>query len=201
MKRFILFSQPSDNNKKELVSKLFPNEIKNKVMAYLPVEGHLSKQKYTDYWHQLATENNSDFVFVDNMIGGEESKIDEANILLITGGNTFDLLNNLRNSGLDKAIVKFSKKDEFVLSGFSAGAIVLSPNINIASQPSGVDPTDLVDENLVGLTDLTGLNIIDFEVWPHFYEEYDRKTFEEYKKISSNKVVTLGDNEILVVEK
>lgn len=201
MKRIILFSQPSENNFEELVKNLFPRELENKIMAYMPTNGHLSKQKHTDYWCNLAEKNNCKFVFVDNMILGEESKIENANILLITGGYTFELLNNLRNSKLDKAIINFAKNENFVLAGFSAGAIVLSPNINIASQPSGIDPTDMMDENLVGVTDMTGLNIIDFEIWPHFYAEYDQKTLENYQKICPNKVVALGDDEIKIVER
>ena len=201
MKRIILFSQPTEKNIDELSKNLFPLELKNKIMAYMPTNGHLSKQKYTDYWQKLALDNNCKFVFVDNMILGEENKIDNANILLITGGNTFELLNNLRNSKLDKAVVNFSKKDNFIIAGFSAGAIVLSPNINIASQPSGIDPTDMMDENLVGVTDMTGLNIIDFEVWPHFYAEYDQKTLDNYQNNCPNKVVTLGDDEMKLVEK
>ena len=201
MKRIVLFSQPSENNMDKLIKNLFPQEMENKVIAYMPTDGHLTKQKYTDYWCILAEKNNCKFVFVDNMILGEESKIENSNILLITGGNTFELLNNLRNSKLEKAIINFAEKEEFVLAGFSAGAIVLSPNINIASQPSGIDPTDMMDENLVGVTDMTGLNIIDFEVWPHFYAEYDQKTLDKYQNMCPNKVVTLGDNEIRVVEK
>lgn len=201
MKRIILFSQPTEKNIGKIVKNLFPQEMENKVMAYMPTNGHLTKQKYTDYWQKLAEENNCRFEFVDNMIMGEEGKIDNANILLITGGNTFELLNNLRNSKLDRAIINFAKKENFVICGFSAGAIVLSPNINIASQPSGIDPTDLADENLVGITDMTGLNIIDVEVWPHFYKEYDQQTLNKYKENCLNEVVILGDDEVVVIDK
>jgi len=70
---------------------------------------------------------------------------------MITGGNTFTLLNQLRLSGLEETVKKFWQKGGVVLSGFSAGAIVLTPRIDVASQPSGIDPTDMADENLVGI--------------------------------------------------
>ena len=200
VKRIVLFSQPSPKNIGELEKNIFVTDMENKVVAYIPANGHLTKQIHTDYWSDMADRNKAEFVFVDNMQKGEEEKINRANILIISGGNTYELLNNLKISGLDKAIINFAKKENFVLAGFSAGAIVMSPQINIAGEPSGIDPTDLMDENLVGLTDLTGLNIIDFEVWPHYYEEYDKERLDQYQEKCPNKVMTLGDDEVKVVE-
>ncbi len=73
--------------------------------------------------------------------------------MVITGGNTFKLLDNLRKSGLDKAIKEFSNKSEFVLAGLSAGALVLTPTIEVCNLPN-------YDESTVGIDDFTGLNII-----------------------------------------
>lgn len=201
MKRIILFSQPTERNLSVLSEKLFPKELGDKVFAYMPANGHLTAQKYTDFWKEIANKNEAEFIFIDNMEKGEEVKLGRANVLMITGGNTFELLNNLRNSGLDRAVIEFSKKESYVLAGFSAGAIVLGPKIDIAKQPSGVDPTDMVDENLVGLTDLTGLKILDFEVWPHFYEKNDIKTVTEYRWNTDHEVKTIRDDELVVIEK
>ena len=114
-------------------------------------------------------------------------------MLVISGGNTYELLNDLRKTGLDKAIIEFSKKDEFVLSGFSAGACVLTPTIAIAGQGTGADV------NEVDLKDLTGLNIVDFEVYPH-YENGDEETYEEYSKQSPNKVKKITDQEFIKLD-
>lgn len=50
----------------------------------------------------------------------------------------------LRQSGLDKSIKQFLNKPDFVLSGFSAGALVLTPNIKICNLPG-------FDENMIEL--------------------------------------------------
>lgn len=178
---------------------MFPKEIGDKVLAYIPSDGHKTKEKYTEFWKEWTNKNGAEFIFVDNMETGEEEKIRKANIVLISGGNTFELLNNLRNSGLDKELIDFVKRDDVVLAGFSAGAIVMTPRINIASMPSGIDPTDMIDVNLVGIEDLTGLNILDFEVLPHFYEETDKRTWENYQSICPNKVITIKDDEVRVI--
>ena len=202
MKRVVLFSMPTDANKAKLAEALFPSEMREKRLAYMPSNGHNTKQVYTDYWKAFATDNKAEFVMVDNMLdrsAGEGKKILWANILLISGGNTFELLNNLRQSGLDSEVVEFAKKKGFVLAGFSAGAIVLTPTIEVASVPSGNDSEDLVDQNLVGIKDLTGLGIIDFEVFPHYVEDKDKGTLESYRSKSGYEVKEITDDGVIVL--
>ena len=171
MKRIILFSTPTENNTKTLLNLIFPNSIKNKVFAYMPSDGANCPQKYIDEWKRYAQEYKTEFRYIDNSkekSTEEVKKLHGSNILVITGGNTFKLLDNLRKSGLDNAIKKLASKEEFVLAGFSAGALVLTPTIKVCNLPN-------YDENLVGITDLVGLNLVDFEVFPH-YEETQHKS-------------------------
>ena len=206
MERLILFSQPTEQNSEKLFAHLFPEEMKGVRFAYMPSNGRNSQHKYSDYWKTVAEARGFDFVFIDNTAEAEDAleearKLDSANILLITGGNTFELLHNLRKSGLDQAIKNFRNKDQHVIAGFSAGAIVLSPRIDAASQPTGIDPTDLRDENLVGISDLTGLGIVEFEIFPHYYEESDRAVLDNYQQQTSHEVKALGDDELLILDK
>ncbi|MFA6519033.1 MAG: Type 1 glutamine amidotransferase-like domain-containing protein [Candidatus Shapirobacteria bacterium] len=206
-KRLVLFSQPSPTVFEKLKTILFPEYLTDRVFAYMPSDGSADEAnaKYNPIWQEFATSNNAQFVFINNSKRGKESEIEKqkamsANILIISGGNTFTLLNHLKLSGLGDTIKEFWQKDNIVLSGFSAGAIVLTPKIDIASQPSGLNPEDMSDENLVGITDLTGLNIIDFEIWPHYYEEFDKNTLEKYQSTSPNKIKTVGDEEVIVID-
>lgn len=48
----------------------------------------------------------------------EKDKLLNADVSLISGGNTFQLLSNLRESGLDSVIVKLSHKQDVTLAGF-----------------------------------------------------------------------------------
>lgn len=199
MERLILFSQPTEQNSLELTKALFPVELKGGEFAYMPSDGRNTKQVYTDHWRSIAEEKGFRFVFIDNMQEGEDAlteaeKVLSADILLISGGNTFELLDNLRKSGLDNTILEFRKKQQHVLSGFSAGAIVLTPRIDVASEAGG-------DENVVGITDLAGLGLIDFEVFPHYNELTDTTILEEYRQKSPYKVKALTDDELLVIDK
>lgn len=115
-----------------------------------------------------------------------------SNIQLISGGNTDKLLYYLRRLGLDKAIIQFWEKGGVVLSGFSAGAIVLTPSVETAT--TGVD-----EREELGLTDLRGLGIVPFHVWPH-YDASQYAELQEYRSKHNVEVRTIGDEECLVVE-
>lgn len=197
-RRIVLFSQPSPQVFDQLASALFPDYITSPIFAYMPSEGDSKdNEKYTPIWQDFAARNHSQFIFVDNSQRGDKAaveaqKILSANILLITGGNTFALMNHLRLSGLDEVTKQFWQKDNTVLSGFSAGAIVLSPSIDIAGLVG--------DINHVGLTKIAGLNITDFEFWPHFDPQRDKEILEKYQQNCRHAIMTASNEEIKVVD-
>ncbi|MBI2420935.1 MAG: Type 1 glutamine amidotransferase-like domain-containing protein [Candidatus Levybacteria bacterium] len=196
MKRIILFSTPTPSNLDKILSLVFPKEIEHKVFAYMPSDGANCPQKYRDEWKGYAKKHGAKFVYVDNSkenASDEVNKLIGANILIITGGNTFKLLDNLRKSGLDKAIKKFSFKSEFVLAGFSAGALVLTPTIEVCNLTN-------YDKNEVGLKDLTGLGVVNFEVFPHYSEQKHNALLNEYKTHAKNEVKEITNEDRIVLD-
>jgi peptidase E len=199
-KRLVLFSQPSPTVWEKLDVALFPEYLRDRVFAYMPSEGDAveANAQFTPLWEEYTEKNHAKLVFIDNSKRGSEAKIEteklkSADILVITGGNTFKLLNHLRKSGLDKAIIEFWKKDGVVLAGFSAGAIVLSPSIETARTGCG-------DVDALGLTDLSGLRIVDFEIWPH-YEHGQSQEAADYKSKSSRDLKLIGNEEVIIINK
>ena len=194
MKKIILFSQATEKNREQILDLIFPQEIKNKILAYVPSDGANCPQKYIDEWIDYAKDYKAEFNLINNSTDSpeEKEKLDKANILVITGGNTFTLLRNLKKSGLDKSIKDFVLKKEFVLAGFSAGAIVLTPTISICGLPG-------YDENLVELKDLTGFNLVGFEVFPH-YSDDKIEILQKYRATTKNEVKTITNDEFIVIE-
>lgn len=197
MRRIILFSTPTETNIQKMLDAFFPAELVTKVFAYMPSDGANTSQKYTDRAKDWAHERGASFLYINNALTGSEAlkeikKLEQATILCITGGNTFTLLRNLKRSGLDKAVISFTKKPEFVLGGFSAGALVLTPTIKVCE-------TDNYDENLVGLEDLTALGIVDFEVFPHYEEEHEEQ-IQKYERDTGLTLRRVPDEEIIVID-
>ena len=104
------------------------------------------------------------------------SAISQCDIIYISGGNTFYLLNELRKSRVWQAIKNAVKAGKIYI-GESAGATVAAPDTRYAT---------LMDENSAKTSDFTGLNLVDFCVVPHFgCEPFTQATHEIMEKFGN----------------
>ena len=112
----------------------------------------------------------------------------ESDLIYLSGGNTYYFLKHIRESGFDHELREFIARGG-ILAGHSAGAIVLSPNINTAGFPE-----EDRDDNDVGLVNMKAMNIFDFEVFPH-YEDLHlyNNALREYTRQSGSLVYALED--------
>ena len=131
-------------------------------------------------------ENNIKTLNLDKPVSFEE--VENFDVIYVCGGNTFYLLKKVRETGFDKVIIEFAKTDKLYF-GVSAGSILVCPNIDIASP---------FDENDVSLTDLTGLNLTDVIVSPHYKDE-EKTIIEDFRKKSQYEVAPLTDEQALLV--
>ncbi|HQM18896.1 MAG TPA: Type 1 glutamine amidotransferase-like domain-containing protein [Candidatus Paceibacterota bacterium] len=123
-------------------------------------------------------------------LGNEKFTTDkEYDVVFVCGGNTFDYLDRVRKTGLDKFIVDFSKKENSVYVGVSAGSILAGPDIAIAGDE---------DSNDIGLTDLRGLCLTDFIVYPHYRKEL-KTQLDEFKKRNGYPIIELEDNQAVIL--
>ncbi|WP_103644761.1 Type 1 glutamine amidotransferase-like domain-containing protein [Campylobacter concisus] len=104
------------------------------------------------------------------------SAISQCDIIYVSGGNTFYLLNELRKSRAAQAIKNAVKAGKIYI-GESAGAIVAAPDTRYAT---------LMDENSQNMSDFTGLNLVDVYVVPHFgCEPFAEATHEIMEKFGN----------------
>ena len=183
MSRLLLFSELTNTNKTRICEELFKGMNDRKTLAYMPSGGVRGAESYVAVWKSIAMEYDVGFKVIDNSSSDSEErdKLRGSHALLISGGNTFQLLYNLRQSGLDREIVDFSHKQDVLIAGFSAGALVLTPTIEICNLPG-------FDKNLVGLKELNGLGIIDFEIFPHYDERLHKDILAGYRNTARNHV-------------
>lgn len=94
-----------------------------------------------------------------------------SDIIFLGGGNTYYFLKRLKLSGMFEELKKFVKRGG-VLAGLSAGGIIMTKNIKTAGFPE-FDRDDN-DENL---RNLTALNLVDFDFFPHYRnsKRYDKE--------------------------
>ena len=113
--------------------------------------------------------------------GEMQEKMNKAKVIVCAGGNTFYLLYHMKKSGFDTLLPSLLQKG-IIYVGSSAGSCVCSPDISYVKDED--DPT-LAPE----LKDYSGLNLVNFEIYPHCTEEI----------LSTPEKIYLHDNQAIVV--
>jgi len=118
-------------------------------------------------------------------------KLSATDVIYVDGGNTFYLLSWVRKSGFDKALQEFLERGG-VYVGVSAGSYIACPTIEMANWKRP-------DRNLVGLADLTSLNLISFLLTAHY--TVDSETSIRQGSIKSGyPTVALSDGQAVLVD-
>lgn len=118
--------------------------------------------------------------------------IDGADVVLVAGGDTFYLMEKLKESGADKVIKEFIEKDGIYI-GSSAGSIVCCPTIEGAEE---FDDPRLAPE----LDNFDGMGVFKDVIIPHTHKEkYFERVKRATKKLESKgyKVHLLTDDDVL----
>jgi dipeptidase E len=121
----------------------------------------------------------------------EKDELKNTDVIFVFGGNTFDYLDRIRKTGLDKAIKNFVKKGGVYL-GLSAGSYVACPTIEAATWKHA-------DRNTIGLKNLRGLNLVPFLITAHFENKY-REIVEQAAKTTKYPIIALTDKQAVLVK-
>lgn len=119
--------------------------------------------------------NNKNIKHFNNLLSNHD-------IIFFAGGNTFELVHSIRSNKLDKIIKKYKNNKIFI--GESAGAIVLTKTINMASIPKRD-----ADVNSIKTKYINGLNLVDFEISPHCIN--NRQDIQELRQDFSQRKIPI----------
>jgi dipeptidase E len=145
----------------QLLDKAFQELLgkKNPVVTFIPSSSYLSQQEFKNFVKHYSKFKITRFIHFpvdvpfDRIIFQEVMKSDAIHM---AGGNTFYFLNSLRKANMIPALRKFVEKGG-VLSGLSAGAILMTENIEMAGYPD-FDR----DENNVNIKNLSSIGLVNF---------------------------------------
>lgn len=88
-----------------------------------------------------------------------QSKLTNNDMIYVTGGNSFFLLQELKRTGADRIIREAVNSGKLYI-GESAGAVVTAPNIGYIQKMDSI-------KKAPELTDCNALNLVDFHPVPH----------------------------------
>lgn len=190
--KLVLYSGGDDKDNQQL-DRGFVDLIgkKNPVVTFIPSSSYLSDQEFKVFVRHYSRYKITKFIHFpidmpfDRIMFQEVMRSDAIHM---GGGNTFYFLNSLRKAKLLKDLKIFVERGG-VLTGLSAGAIMMTENIEMAAYPE-FDR----DENIVGLKNLSALNLVDFAFFPHFKNSarYD-VAFKRYSKMKKKVIYACPD--------
>lgn len=171
---------------------------KSPVVTFIPSSSYLSEQEFKAFVRHYSRFKISRFIHFpvdvpfDRIIFQEVMRSD---VIHLAGGNTFYFLNSLRKAKLLPELRKYAEKGG-ILTGLSAGAILMTENIDMAAYPD-FDR----DENHVNLKNLAALNLLNFAFFPHFKNSarYDA-AFRKYSRVKKKVIYACPDGAGIVID-
>jgi dipeptidase E len=185
----LILSGGGDVEKVKTIDSFFANRInKEKVLIYIPVAMEESCFTYEECYKWFSkTYSEYGIHKFDMWTDLQEKKLsNEYAGVFIGGGNTYKLLNTLKETKFDKELIKFLNNGGVIYGG-SAGAIIFGKTINSAKH---------ADKNIVNLKDLKGLNLLNNkDVWCH-YKETDDELIDFY----DNELYILYEESAIIID-
>jgi dipeptidase E len=123
-------------------------------------------------------------------------RIEAADVLFFSGGNSFHLMRWLNESGLAELLPELLKTR--VYAGISAGSMVTNPTLALSSKDKKI-----YYEEKFGYNNEKALGFVDFYVRPHFnsphFPQARKEYLEEVAKDIPDTIYALDDNSALKV--
>lgn len=196
--KLVLYSGGDEKENRQL-DKAFIDLLgkKNPVVTFIPSSSYLSEEEFRLYVRHYSKYKISRFIHFPVDVPFDKIMFQEvmrSDAIHLGGGNTFYFLNSLRKAKLLPQLRTFVEKGG-VLTGLSAGAIMMTENIEMAGYPD-FDR----DDNIVGLKNLSAMGLLDFAFFPHFKNSarYD-VAFKKYSKIKNKVIYACPDGAGIVV--
>lgn len=198
-RKLVLYSggqSPTNKRLHEALVKLSGKQAQS--MTYVPFShenGEYFYKKIKKRYSQYGIKKFVYFAVDSDFLKKEMRKALQSDIIYLAGGNTFYFLKHLRESGFLKQLEKFLQRGG-TIAGLSAGAIILTPNINMAAYPKHD-----CDINEVRLKNLHSLGAVDFEFYPHYISSRQtHKAMISYSKRTDHLIVACPDGSGVIVK-
>lgn len=189
----------------DLLLPLLPKNPKKLKLAFIPTASDLYKFKPWFYGDKIKLKlMGFNIVEVDLKNKTKEQLLDELkeiDVLFVSGGNTYYLLEKVQKSGFNDVVKKLVKKG-VVYIGSSAGSILVCPTIQHIE--------NLDDKTKAKLTSYKGIGLVDFLILPHYkehqYIEMFQRIVDKWKNkkykiqmLTNNQAMIVKDNETRIV--
>lgn len=197
MKLFLASEAKNQLNFKKMTD--FVGGFDGKTIAYIPTAAngeslYGSWKKESSTWLLVQTFGVKviPVVLEEQTTDQVNQDLQMADIIWMGGGATGYLMYWLRRHGLDKTLPKFLAENK-VYIGSSAGSMVASQSLSICDWYLG--------EPELGASYIPGLNLVNFEIYPHFHDDQLTQIKELRAQHQTNlPLYLLKDGEVILVD-
>ncbi len=195
--KLIFLSDSVSSKNQELDTAMLALAGKNLQITYIPSDSYDSDVYFRDFVYHYRRLGVTKFVHFPVDIPTDPILAEEAlhsDIVYLDGGNTYYFLNHLRRGGWLGKLRRYVKNGG-ILAGSSAGAIIMTANIQTAAVPRFT-----ADENTVGIINLSGLNLTSFLFVPHYVKSVRFiDALQRYSKGIASPVLSCKDGDGIIV--
>jgi dipeptidase E len=185
------FTEKDNVNLKRKMREIFLD--KKYTLSYIPSMTDRELKYFEKTKSKLSEYGNFEFNYfdIDDFCSIDKiDKIFKSEVIYLSGGNTYYFLNNLKKRYFITRLRKYVENGGYII-GLSAGAIMMAKDIAAAQ---------FGDEDIVGLSNLSSLALVDFDFMPHWNEEsHYLDELKEYSKNTGNTVYTCNDGDGIIV--
>jgi dipeptidase E len=132
---------------------------------------------------------------------GAKKLLSKHDFVWLAGGNVFLLRRALRQSGLEPVLGDGVRKNEIILGGESAGAIIMGPTLKYSEADTDEDSPDYIPEGYGKEVIWEGLDFITYVPVPH-YQTPDYIGIDDYVKNLDRERIpykTMTDNQAIII--
>ena len=178
------------------VGSLIKEEIDNKKVAFIPTASlHEGYTGYVGSARKLFKKLGASVTEIDistEAYSTIQAVFEDADVIYLTGGNSFFLMDQLRKTETDELLKKELANGKLMI-GESAGAIICAPTIQYIEQMDE-KPEDYSQE------DNEGLDLIDFYVLPHYLTAPFKKITERIMaEFSDLNICAINNHQAIIV--
>jgi len=185
------FTEKDNVNLKRKMQEIFLD--KEYTLSYIPSMTDKKLKYFEETKTKLSEYGNFKYNYfdIDDFCDLDKiEKIFKAEVIYLSGGNTYYFLNNLKKRYLITRLRKYITNGGYII-GLSAGAIMMAKDISAAK---------FGDEDIVGLSNLSSLALVDFDFVPHWNKQSKYlEDLKEYSNESGNTVYTCNDGDGIIV--
>lgn len=201
MKLLLTSAGISNNSIKESLFNLVGKKPEDTSVVFIPTASNIEKGDKSWLINDLINLKNLNLksISIIDISAVPETiwspQIQEADVLFFEGGNTFYLMEWINKSGFINIIPELIKTKVYV--GVSAGSMVMCPDLIINTFQT------LYKENLDRVENMSGMNIVNFYVLPHYSNKplklRNKDNILEATKNIRDKIYALDDNSALEI--